>query len=48
MLIVVLVFVFVSFDPAKFLFTTFLIYTVSGPAIAIWRRVRKRRQRLHH
>jgi CDP-diacylglycerol--serine O-phosphatidyltransferase len=48
MLIVVLVFVFVSFDPAKFLFITFLIYTMSGPAISVWRRLRKRRQRLHH
>lgn len=47
MLIVVLVFVFVSFDPAKFLFTTFLIYTMSGPVIAVLRRLRKRRQRLH-
>lgn len=47
MLIVVLVFVFVSFDPAKFLFTTFLIYTMSGPVIAGLRRLRKRRQRLH-
>lgn len=47
MLIVVLVFVFVSFDPAKFLFATFLIYTMSGPALALWRRVRKRRLRQH-
>lgn len=47
MLIVVLVFVFVSFDPAKFLFITFLIYTMSGPVIALLRRIRKRRQRLH-
>lgn len=47
MLIVVLVFVFVSFDPAKFLFITFLIYTMSGPVIALLRRLRKRRQRSH-
>jgi CDP-diacylglycerol--serine O-phosphatidyltransferase len=45
MLIVVLVFVFVSFDPAKFLFFTFLIYMLSGPVISILRRIRKRRLR---
>jgi CDP-diacylglycerol--serine O-phosphatidyltransferase len=47
MLIMVLVFVFVSFDPAKFLFTTFLLYMLSGPGFALWRRLRKRRQRSH-
>jgi hypothetical protein len=45
MLIVVLIFVFVSFDPAKFLFITFLLYMVSGPGFALLRRIRKRRHR---
>jgi CDP-diacylglycerol--serine O-phosphatidyltransferase len=45
MLIVVLVIVFVSFDPAKSVFFTFLIYMLSGPAVSLWRRIRKRRQR---
>jgi CDP-diacylglycerol---serine O-phosphatidyltransferase len=47
MLIMVLIFVFVSFDPAKFLFITFLLYMLSGPGFALLRRIRKRRQRSH-
>ncbi len=42
MLIVVLIFVFAAIDPPKALFSCFMIYALSGPAISIIRRVRKR------
>ncbi|HEY3488389.1 MAG TPA: CDP-diacylglycerol--serine O-phosphatidyltransferase [Gammaproteobacteria bacterium] len=42
MLLVVLVFVSVSFDPAKVLFIFFFAYMMSGPAIALLRWIRKR------
>jgi CDP-diacylglycerol--serine O-phosphatidyltransferase len=46
MVIVVLIFVFLSFDPAKFLFLFFSLYTISGPIKSLFRRLRKiRKQR---
>jgi CDP-diacylglycerol---serine O-phosphatidyltransferase len=42
MLIVVLVFVFASIDPPIMLFGCFMIYALSGPAISLMRRFRKR------
>ena len=45
LLLVVLVFVFLAIDPPVVLFTGFFIYTLSGPAIAVVRRLRKRSQR---
>ena len=44
-LIVVLIFVFFAIDPPKVLFTGFFLYTLSGPVIAVLRRLRKRSQR---
>ncbi len=44
-LLVVLVFVFLAIDPPVVLFTGFFIYTLSGPVIAVVRRLRKRSQR---
>ena len=44
-LVVVLVFVFAAIDPPVVLFTGFLVYTLSGPVIALVRRLRKRSQR---
>ncbi len=43
-LAIVLVFVFASIDPPKILFTSFLIYALSGPVISVVRRIRKRAQ----
>jgi len=43
LLLGVLVFVFASIDPPKVLFTGFLIYVLSGPALTVWG-LRKRRQ----
>ncbi len=40
-LLVVLVFVFISFDPAKVLFTFFFIYMLSGPGTTLMRKFRK-------
>lgn len=42
LLLGVLVFVFASIDPPKVLFTGFLIYVLSGPALTLWG-LRKRR-----
>ena len=44
-LVVVLVFVFAAIDPPVVLFTGFFLYALSGPAIAILRRFRKRSHR---
>jgi CDP-diacylglycerol--serine O-phosphatidyltransferase len=43
MLLVVLVLVFVTFDPAKVLFLFFFVYMLSGPVLAVVRKIRKRR-----
>lgn len=43
LLLGVMVFVFASIDPPKVLFTGFLIYVLSGPALTVWG-LRKRRQ----
>lgn len=45
LLIVVLIFVFISIDPATFLFGGFMIYLLSGPVVTIWRLRQKRRAR---
>ena len=46
MLLVVLLFVFISFDPAKALFAMALTYFASGPFVSVLRKIRKmRRQR---
>ena len=45
LLIVVLLFVFVSIDPPTFLFTGFLLYVLSGPVLTIWRLRQRRRRR---
>ncbi len=42
MLIVVLVFVFAAIDPPKALFGCFMVYALSGPAISVRRRFKKR------
>jgi len=44
-LVVVLVFVFLAIDPPVVLFTGFFLYALSGPVIAVMRRIRKRSQR---
>ena len=44
-LIVVLIFVFAAIDPPVVLFTGFFLYALSGPVIAVIRRVRKRSHR---
>lgn len=44
MLLVVLVLVFVTLDPAKVLFMFFFAYMLSGPVIGLIRKVRKRRK----
>jgi CDP-diacylglycerol--serine O-phosphatidyltransferase len=44
-LVVVLIFVFAAIDPPVALFTCFFLYTLSGPVIAVLRRLRKRSQR---
>jgi CDP-diacylglycerol--serine O-phosphatidyltransferase len=43
LLLVVLVLVFVTFDPAKVLFMFFFVYMLSGPLIGLIRKLRKRR-----
>lgn len=45
LLIVVLLFVFVSIDPPTFLFAGFLLYVLSGPVITVWRLRQRRRMR---
>ena len=45
-LVVVLIFVFAAIDPPVVLFTGFFLYTLSGPLIAVVRRLRKRSQRV--
>jgi CDP-diacylglycerol--serine O-phosphatidyltransferase len=45
-LVVVLIFVFAAIDPPLVLFSCFFLYTLSGPAIAVMRRIRKRSQRM--
>ena len=42
LLVIVLVFVFASIDPPKVLFGTFLLYALSGPALGLLRRSRKK------
>ena len=44
-LVVVLIFVFAAIDPPVVVFTGFFLYTLSGPVIALVRRLRKRSQR---
>ena len=44
-LIVVLIFVFFAIDPPVVLFSGFFLYALSGPAISVLRRFRKRSQR---
>ena len=44
-LVVVLIFVFAAIDPPVVLFTGFFLYTLSGPLIAVLRRLRKRSHR---
>jgi CDP-diacylglycerol--serine O-phosphatidyltransferase len=44
-LIIVLVFVFTSIDPPKVLFSAALLYGLSGPALALWRRRQRARRR---
>ncbi|MBI5461664.1 MAG: CDP-diacylglycerol--serine O-phosphatidyltransferase [Gammaproteobacteria bacterium] len=46
LLLAVLVLVFASMDPAKVLFTGFLVYALSGPVFTLWR-VRQRRRERH-
>jgi len=46
LLLAVLVLVSASLDPAKVLFTGFLIYALSGPVFTLWR-VRQRRRARH-
>jgi CDP-diacylglycerol--serine O-phosphatidyltransferase len=45
MLLIVLIFVFTTIDPPTVLFGGFLLYTLSGPALLAWRRLRRRRLR---
>jgi CDP-diacylglycerol--serine O-phosphatidyltransferase len=44
-LIVVLIFVFAAIDPPVVLFSGFFLYALSGPVIAVVRRIRKRSHR---
>jgi CDP-diacylglycerol--serine O-phosphatidyltransferase len=44
-LVVVLIFVFAAIDPPFVLFSCFFLYMLSGPAIAVMRRIRKRSQK---
>lgn len=44
MLAVVLVFVLTTIDPPKVLFGFFLLYTLSGPALWVWKRYRRWRR----
>jgi CDP-diacylglycerol--serine O-phosphatidyltransferase len=44
-LVVVLIFVFTAIDPPVVLFSGFFLYALSGPVIAVLRRLRKRSQR---
>jgi len=46
-LIVVLVYVTITIDPPKVLFGVFLLYALSGPAMTVYLRQRKRRERQH-
>ena len=43
--LVVLIFVLFAINPPAVLFTGFLLYTLSGPVLAVYRRLRKRSQR---
>lgn len=45
LLAVVMVFVFLSIDPPKVLFTCFLLYALSGPCISVIRKIKKRNLR---
>lgn len=45
LLIVVMLFIFVSIDPPTFLFAGFLLYVLSGPVVTIWRLRQRQRQR---
>lgn len=42
-LIIPLIFVFIAFSPPKTLFGAFLVYSLSGPVLSVWRLVRRRR-----
>jgi CDP-diacylglycerol--serine O-phosphatidyltransferase len=44
MLLIVLIFVFLSVDPAKVLFSFFFLYMLSGPVKSVFRRLRKMRK----
>jgi CDP-diacylglycerol--serine O-phosphatidyltransferase len=44
-LVVVMIFVFAAIDPPVVLFSGFFLYTLSGPVLAAYRRLRKRSQR---
>ncbi|MEO5573597.1 MAG: CDP-diacylglycerol--serine O-phosphatidyltransferase [Gammaproteobacteria bacterium] len=48
MLIIVLVFVFISIDPPQVLFAVFLLYALSGPALTLIQLRKKRLQRKVH
>lgn len=48
MLTVVLLLVFVSFDPAKVLFATAVVYLFSGPFVGLVRKIRKLRRQKRH
>jgi CDP-diacylglycerol--serine O-phosphatidyltransferase len=44
-LLIVLIFVFTTIDPPTILFGGFMVYTLSGPLLLGWRRLRRRRIR---
>ena len=44
MVLLILIFAFVSFDPPKVLFAFFFSYLLSGPLLSGWRRLRRRRR----
>jgi len=46
-LVVVLIFVAITLDPPKILFTTFLLYALSGPVVTIYGRRRRQQARRH-
>jgi CDP-diacylglycerol--serine O-phosphatidyltransferase len=48
LLVVVLVFVFISIDPPQVLFALFFIYAMSGPVVTLITLRRRRAERHHH
>ena len=48
LLIVVLVFVFISIDPPQVLFTLFLLYAISGPVTTLITLRKRKAERQHH